>query len=79
MAGRNSKPPSPSQAQAGDIAGQLSLRARSLVLCWDTDPDAYVDAYDEVEAAGLILDATGMPRLNDLGIAVRAAIVSNLP
>ena len=57
---------------AAEIAESLGSRARTLVLSWDTDPDAFVDAYDEVEAAGLIGETPGLPRLNALGQAVKA-------
>ena len=45
-------------------------------MAWDEDPDAFIDAWDEIEAAGLN-DGDGMyrlPKLSPLGLAVRAAL-----
>lgn len=59
------------------IAARLTRRARWLLLAWDTDPDAFVDAWDEIEIYGLN-DGDGfgrLPRLTPLGQAVRAIVV----
>lgn len=64
------------QSDPAEIARRLSRRARCLIQSWDHDPDAFVDAWDEIEAEGLNDgDGTGrLPELSPLGLLVRAEL-----